>query len=176
VDKRGQSVDFYLSRKPGVNAAKIFPRKAIKHRRVPTNLTLDAYAASHRAAADLEQSRELPQRVKVRSSKYLNNLVEQDHRSAKQRLGLMLGLKSFRNAAVVIGGIEVAAQIQKDQFPNGKAGWANSPSAGGLARRPGCVAGLLLIELRRPTELRLIPDLHQNHSKPGASSRRANES
>jgi transposase-like protein len=60
VDKRGQTVDFYLSRKRDVNAAKIFLRKAIKHRRVPRKLTLDAYAASHRAVADLKQSRELP--------------------------------------------------------------------------------------------------------------------
>jgi transposase-like protein len=89
---------------------------------VPTKLTLDAYAASHRAVADLKQSRELPQRVKVRSGKYLNNLVEQDHRRVKQRLGPMLGLKSFRNAAVVIGGIELAAQIRKGQFQMGKLG------------------------------------------------------
>jgi transposase-like protein len=68
VDKRAQTVDFYLSRKRDVNAAKIFLRKAIKHRRVPTRLTLDAYAASHRAVVDLKQSRELPQRVKVRST------------------------------------------------------------------------------------------------------------
>ena len=122
VDKRGQTVDFYLSRKRDVNAAKIFLRKGIKHRRVPTKLTLDAYAASHRAVADLKQSRELPQRVKVRSSKYLNNLVEQDHRRVKQRPNPMLGLKSSRNAAVVIGGIELAAQIQKGQFQMGKLG------------------------------------------------------
>ena len=56
------------------------------------------------------------------SSKYLNNLVEQDHRRVKQRLGPMLGLKSFRNAAVVIGGVELAAQIQKGQFQMGKLG------------------------------------------------------
>jgi len=55
VDKRGQTVDFYLSRKRDVNAAKIFLRKAIKHRRVPMKLTLDAYAASHRAVADLSE-------------------------------------------------------------------------------------------------------------------------
>jgi transposase-like protein len=122
IDKRGQTVDFYLSRKRDVNAAKIFLRKAIRHRRVPTKLTLDAYAASHRAVADLKQSRELPQRAKVRSSKYLNNLVEQDHRRVKQRLGPMLGLKSFRNTAVVIGGVELAAQIQKGQFQMGKLG------------------------------------------------------
>ena len=62
VDKQGQTVDFYLSRKRDVNAAKTFLRKAIKHRRVPTKLTLDASTPpTHRAVADLKQSRELPQ-------------------------------------------------------------------------------------------------------------------
>jgi transposase-like protein len=122
VDKQGQTVDFYLSRKRDVNAAKVFLRKAINNQRVPTKITLDAYAASHRAVADLKQSGELPKRVEVRSSKYLNNIVEQDHRRVKQRLGPMLGLKSFNNAVVVIGGIELAAQIKKGQFQIGKLG------------------------------------------------------
>ena len=122
VDKQGQTVDFYLSRKRDVNAAKTFLRKAMMNRRVPTKITLDAYDASHRAVADLKQSGELPKRVKVRSCKYLNNIVEQDHRRVKQRLGPMLGLKNFRNAAIVIGGIELAAQIKKGQFPMGKLG------------------------------------------------------
>jgi transposase-like protein len=116
VDKQGQRVDFYLSGKGNVNAAKVFLCKAMKNQRVPTRIILDAYAASHRAVANLKQSGELPKRVKVRSCKYLNNIVEQDHRRVKQRLGPMLGLKSFRNAAVVIGGIELETQITKGQF------------------------------------------------------------
>ena len=87
VDKRGETVDFYLSQKRDVNAAKTFLRKAMNSQRVPTKITLDAYAASHRAVADLKESGELPKRVKVRSCKYLNNIVEQDHRRVKQRLG-----------------------------------------------------------------------------------------
>ena len=109
-------MDFYLRGKRDVNAAKTFLGKAMKNQRVPTKITLDAYAASHHAVADLKPSGELPKRVKVRSCKYLNNIVEQDHRRVKHRLGPMLGLKSFRNAAVVIGGIELATQIKKGQF------------------------------------------------------------
>src|SRR6202043_1614601 len=108
VDKAGKTVDFYLSRKRDVNAAKTFLRKAMKGQRIPTKITLDAYAASHRAVADLKDSGELPRRVLVRTSKYLNNAIEQDHRRIKQRLCPMLGLKTFRTAAVVIGGIELA--------------------------------------------------------------------
>ena len=85
-------------------------------------MTLDAYAASHRAVADLKDDGELPKRVVVRSSKYLNNLIEQDHRRIKQRLRPMLGLKSFETAARVIGGIELAEKIKKGQFKIGNLG------------------------------------------------------
>lgn len=56
------------------------------------------------------------------TSKYLNNLIGQEHRRIKQRLRPMLGLKSFRTAAVVIGGIELAEKIKKQQFKIGLLG------------------------------------------------------
>ena len=90
---------------------------------MPAKVTLDAYAASHRAVADLRGDGELPKRVGVRSSKYLNNLIEQDHhRRIKQRLRPMLGLKSFQTADMVIRGIELAEKIKKGQFKMGKLG------------------------------------------------------
>jgi len=122
VDKAGKTVDFYLSRNRDVNAAKAFLRKAMKGQRIPTKITLDAYAASHRAVADLKKAGELPKRARVRSNKYLNNVIEQDHRRIKQRLRPMQGLKSFRTAAVVIGGIELMEKIKKGQFKIGKLG------------------------------------------------------
>jgi transposase-like protein len=122
VDKAGKTIDFHLSRKRDVNAAKAFLRKAMKGQRTPTKITLDAYAASHRAVAELKGNGELPKRVPVRTSKYLNNLIEQDHRRVKQRLRPMLGLKSFRTAAVVISGIELAEKIKKKQFHMSKLG------------------------------------------------------
>ncbi len=125
VDKEGRTVDFFLSRNRDVNAAKAFLRKAMMRQRVPAKITLDAYAASHRAVADLKNSGELPQRVRVRTSKYLNNLIEQDHRRVKQRLSPMLGLKSFRTAAVVIGGIELMVR-QKNSWVDSGSG--NLPS------------------------------------------------
>ena len=105
-----------------VNAAKSFLRSAMKNTRVRTKITLDAYAASHRAVREMKQSGELPRRVKVRSSQYLNNLVEQDHRRVKQRIRPMLGFKRFDNAAVTISGIELAEKIKKGQFKTGKLG------------------------------------------------------
>src|SRR3954447_20578486 len=127
VDQVGQTVEFHLSRRRDRNAAKTFLRKAMRNQRVPTKITLDASAASHRAVADLKESGELPRHVQVRTSKYLNNRIEQDHRRIKQRLRPMLGLKSFRTATVVIRGIELAEKIKKAQFTIGKLGGQTAP-------------------------------------------------
>jgi transposase-like protein len=86
-----------------------------------------ATAAEIAATPNLQQSHlkevgELPTRVVVRSSKYLNNLIEQDHRRIKQRLRPMLGLKSVETAAIVISGIELPEKIKKGQFKIGKLG------------------------------------------------------
>ena len=122
VDKAGWTVDFLLGRNRDVTAAKTFLRNAIKNRRTPTKITLDAYAASHRAVREMQETGELPGRVTVRSSQYLNNLVEQDHRRIKQRIRPMLGFKRLDHAAVTISGIELAEQIKKGQFKTGKFG------------------------------------------------------
>jgi len=74
-------------------------------------ITLDGYAASHRAVAQLKEVGTLPRRVRIRSSQYLNNIVEQDHRRIKQRIRPMLGFKRFETAAVAIRGIELAEKI-----------------------------------------------------------------
>jgi transposase-like protein len=116
VDKTGQTVDFFLSRNRDVTAAKLFLRSAMKNTPVPTKITLDAYAASHRAVREMKTDGELPRRVRVRSSQYLNNLVEQDHRRVKQRIRPMLGFKRFDNAVITISGIELAEKIKKGQF------------------------------------------------------------
>src|SRR5207247_2130482 len=91
VDKIGKTVDFYLSRTRDVNAAKAFLRKAMKGERIPAKITL----ASHRAVADLKENGELPKRVRIRTSKYLNNAIEQDHRRVKQRLSPDAGIEEL---------------------------------------------------------------------------------
>jgi transposase-like protein len=108
------SVDFRLSARRDVAAAKGFFRKAMRsQRRAPKTITLDDYAASHRAVRELKADGSLPTHAKLRSSKYFINLIEQGYRSVKQRIGMMLGLRQFRNAAITIAGIEL---IHKWQF------------------------------------------------------------
>jgi transposase-like protein len=91
VDKFGQTVDFLLSQHRDVAAAKRFFRKAIRDNGAPRVITLDGYAASHRAIRELKATGLMSRRVRVRSSKYLNNVVEQDHRRVKQRIGRCWG-------------------------------------------------------------------------------------
>jgi transposase-like protein len=68
---------------------------------------------------EMKTDGQLPADTKVRSSKYLNNLIEQDHRRVKLRIALMLGFKWFRTAATVIAGIELRRRIYKGQFSLG---------------------------------------------------------
>jgi len=121
VDGAGQTVDFRLSGRRDVGAAKAFFRKAMKSRgSAPGTITLDGYAASHRAVREMKTDAQLPADTKVRSSKYLNNLIAQDHRGVKLRLGPMLGFKWFRTAEIVIAGIELLRRIHKGQFNLGR--------------------------------------------------------
>ena len=123
VDRDGNTVDFRLSPKRDVAAAKAFFRKALRTQlRAPVSITLDGYAASHRAVREIPNEDEAWRRTKPRSSKYLNNLIEQDHRRVKQRIRPMLGFKRFDNAVVTISGIELAEKIKKGQFKTGKLG------------------------------------------------------
>jgi transposase-like protein len=120
VDKLGRTVDFLLSERRDVAAAKRFFIKAMKKHGTPRVITLDAYAASHRAITELKSVGTIARHVGIRSSKYLNNIVEQDHRRIKQRIRPMLGFKRFETASVTISGIELAEKIRKRQFKTGK--------------------------------------------------------
>jgi transposase-like protein len=103
VDRAGRTADFRLSARRDVAAAKAFFHKAIRSQQHPPHtITLDGYVASHRAVRELRADGCLPTETKLRSSKYLNNLIEQDHRGVKQRVAVMQGFKQFRNAAITI--------------------------------------------------------------------------
>ena len=79
-------------------------------------------------SANMKEKRQCWRNVKVRTNKYLNNLIEQDHRAIKRRCASMAGFKSFANTAITIAGIELAHRIRKGQFSFGRGrrrrGWS----------------------------------------------------
>jgi IS6 family transposase len=116
VDKAGHTVDFLLSEHRDITAAQRFLAQAVAKYGVPQKFTLDGYAASHAAVAKLQAEKMLPGDLVVRTNRYLNNVIEQDHRRVKQRVRPMLGFKHFANATITITGIELIQQIKKGQF------------------------------------------------------------
>jgi len=116
VDKDGQTIDFFLSARRDIAAARRFLQQAIEKRGRPQKITLDGYAASHEAVAELQAEGVLPPTLTVRTNRYLNNVIEQDHRRIKQQMRPMLGFKRFAHAAITLSGIELVHQIKKGQF------------------------------------------------------------
>jgi transposase-like protein len=120
VDERGRTIASYLSRTRAQTAARNFFRQALKRHGEPRTITLDGFEPSHAALRRMGMRNEFNFRrdnpVKIRSCKYLNNIVEQDHRRVKFRLSAMLGFKSFHNARIVIAGIELIHRLKKGQY------------------------------------------------------------
>jgi putative transposase len=119
VDKAGATVDFLLTAKRDRKAALRFLRQAIKWNGTPEKITIDKSGAN--TAAIESQNVEHGAGIEIRQIKYLNNIVEQDHRAIKRLVRPMLGFESFRSAAVTLAGIELMHMIRKGQLlPTGK--------------------------------------------------------
>ena len=118
VDQHGQTIDFLLRRDRGIAAAQALFRKALNSNgeRCPRTVTLDGHVPSRSALWKMRREHVKWRHVKVRTCKYLNNLVEQDHRGIKARYGPLKGFKSFVTAAVTLAGFELAHRIRKRQF------------------------------------------------------------
>lgn len=115
VDTAGQTIDFLLTAKRDAAAALRFFRKAIRHHDEPEVVTIDKSGANMAALVTLNVGKPDKETITVRQSKYLNNLVEQDHRNIKRRIRPMLGFKSFRRAQTILAGIELLHMIRKGQ-------------------------------------------------------------
>lgn len=117
VDKAGQTIDFLLTARRDKKAALRFFRKAIRQHGLPDKVTIDKSGANKAALEALQE--ETGQTIEIRQSKYLNNLVEQDHRAIKRIIRPMLGFKSFDSARVTLQGIELIHMIKKGQMVSG---------------------------------------------------------
>jgi len=114
VDKAGATVDFLLTAKRDRKAALRFLRKAIGQNGKPEKITIDKSGANTAAIESYNKDHEAG--IEIRQVKYLNNVVEQDHRAVKRLVRPMLGFKSFRSAQVTLAGIELMHMIRKGQL------------------------------------------------------------
>jgi len=117
IDSEGNTLDFMLSARRNREAAKRFFKKVLKtkHSQQPRVINTDKDKAYPPAVKDLKKERSLPEKSKLRRVKYLNNLIEQDHRGVKKITKAGLGYKSFHTAWRTIRGIEIMHAINKGQ-------------------------------------------------------------
>jgi transposase-like protein len=114
VDKSGQTIDFLLTEQRNEQAATCFLTKVIRRHGVPETVTIDGSEAN--AAAIRGYNAANGTAIIIRQVKYLNNVVEQDHRAVKRVTRLMLGFKSFKAAQGTLVGIELMHMLKKGQM------------------------------------------------------------
>jgi putative transposase len=112
-DKTGQTIDFLLTEQRDERAAMCFLTKAIRRHGVPEKITIDGSEAN--AAAIRGYNEEHGTAIIIRQVKYLNNVVEQDHRGVKRVTRPMLGFKSFDAAQHTLAGVELMHMLKKGQ-------------------------------------------------------------
>jgi len=110
-------VHFLLTAKRDKKAARRFLTKAIKRFGTPVKINIDKSGANKAAIEGHNQT--TGSNIEIRQNKYLNNIVEQDHRRVKRIVRPMMGFKSFFSAAKTIAGIELIGMINKDQLSMG---------------------------------------------------------
>jgi len=118
VDSEGNTIDFYLSESRDKQAAKRFFKKALaaSHICKPRVITVDKNPVYAVAIQELKEEKRMPEGIQLRQVKYLNNIVEQDHRFIKKRVRSMLGFKSYETATSILSGVETMHMMKKGQL------------------------------------------------------------
>ena len=117
VDKDGNTIEFRLTAKRDISAVKRFFQKMMRadHRRLPFSISVDKHASYPDAFAGSQEEKVLPFDCRLRRTKYLANIVEQDHRFIRRRWRAMQTFRSFNTAERTIEGIEALHMIRKGQ-------------------------------------------------------------
>lgn len=120
VDRDGQTLDFMLSERRDLASARRFFRRAMAANGGPDRVVIDksgANLAGLQAVNVILKFTGYGRTVEILQVKYLNNILEQDHRFIKRITRPMMGFKAFHSAAATIAGIETAQMIRKGQIP-----------------------------------------------------------
>jgi transposase-like protein len=131
VDSAGQTIDFLLADRRDAAAAKRFFRRALQNQGnvTPRVVNVDKNPAYPRAVKDLRRERMISRRCRLRQCRYLNNVVEQDHRNVKRRTWLAKGYGSISTAWRTLRGIEAMAMVRK-----GRVRWVAKDDTSGQAK------------------------------------------
>ena len=118
VDKSANAIDFLLTAQRDKKVALRFLTKAIDRNGKPGLINIDKSGAN--TAAIKQYNKDNNKRIKIRQCKYLNNIIEQDHRKVKRIIRPMLGFKNFHAAQQTLTGIELMAMLRKSQMKTTK--------------------------------------------------------
>ncbi|QTL39947.1 IS6 family transposase [Xenorhabdus budapestensis] len=116
LDSGGNTIDFLLTVHRDKKAALRFFKKAMRQHGQLAVVTIDKSGANKVAVDELNKGKPKEEVIVIRQNKYLNNLIEQDHRNVKQRTRPLLGFKNFRRAQTVLAGIEPVCMLRKGQY------------------------------------------------------------
>jgi putative transposase len=116
VDKFGNTVDFLLTKRRMLGSAQLFLRKAIRNNGKPRVVNIDKSGANKSGIRTINRDLLTVRKIRIRQCKYLNNIVEQDHRNIKRRISIDTGFKEFESAKRTLAGIEVVNIIRKGQI------------------------------------------------------------
>jgi putative transposase len=120
VDKFGNTVDFLLTKRRMLGSAQLFLRKAIRNNGKPRVVNIDKSGANKSGIRTINRDLLTVRKIRIRQCKYLNNIVEQDHRNIKRRISIDTGFKEFESAKRTLAGIEVVYVIKKGQIADSR--------------------------------------------------------
>ena len=126
VDKQGNTVDFLLTKRRMKGSAQRFLNKAIGNNDKPRIINIDKSGANTAGIRTINKRSLSLKKIKIRRVKYLNNIVEQDHRTIKRRIAISTGFKEFESAQRTLAGIEIINIIRKNQLKDSRSSWFNT--------------------------------------------------
>ena len=123
LDKHGSTIDFLLTKRRMKGSSQEFLNKAIGNNGKPRIINIDKSGANTSGIRTVNKRSLFVNNIKIRRVKYLNNIVEQDHRTIKRRISISTGFKEFESAQRTLAGIEIINIIRKNQIKDSKSNW-----------------------------------------------------